>query len=458
MVIAHNLTAMNAQRQYGIVTSSKAKSTEKLSSGYKINRAADDAAGLTISEKMRSQIRGLNQGSANIQDGVSLVQIADGALAEVNDMLHRMTELSIKSANGTNTSEDRVAIQKEIHQIIQEIDRIHESTEFNTMKLFDGLDKGTAPKEKLTKLITTAAGQAGYLTENFVYGGYDHASAKLDFSNINARNVKKIYDKGFSFTCSASCGETFEFKLVNGGGSGKTEVGSTHLYTVDIKGLTNGKDIAKKIWDTVVANPTSWSVSASAPAGTQQVGHANGLLYNSSEPSKLLVFTTMDRQGPETFKPGGSKYGSPYGKVNCSGLDEDEGKVKNFWIQASGSSPDDGMKLEVSRMDAEYIGIIDVDVSTQDGAKDAIDVIKDATSMISAMRSDLGAYQNRLEHAYANNMNKAENTTAAESRIRDTDMAEMMMKFTKDNILAQATEAMMAQANQSTQGVLSLLQ
>lgn len=405
---------------------------------------------------MRSQIRGLNQGSANIQDGVSLVQIADGALAEVNDMLHRMTELSIKSANGTNTSEDRAAIQKEIHQIIQEIDRIHESTEFNTMKLFDGIDPGSAPVEKLSKMITVNGGQAGYMTDSFTYDGKTVASAKLDFSGINAKNVKKLYDNGFSFSCSVGCNETFEFKFLNGDGTGgkKDELsGPTHLYTVDIGGLTNGNDIAKKIWDTVVANPTGKSPDAAPATGSQVVGHGNGLLYDPADPAKLMVysFTTP----PTRFQNG---YSGPYGKVDCSGIQPEEGQVKNFWIQASGSSPKDGMMLEVARMDAETIGIKDIDVSDQDGAKDAIDVIKDATSMISAMRSDLGAYQNRLEHAYANNMNKAENTTAAESRIRDTDMAEMMMKFTKDNILAQATEAMMAQANQSTQGVLSLLQ
>ena len=276
-------------------------------------------------------------------------------------------------------------------------------------------------------------------------------SAELDFSGVNAGNISKLYDKGFSFTCTQGCSESFNFTFNNGKGDSfnPTAISSTRYkndYDIDISGCTTGADITKKIFDYVYANPPTVD-GGQTLSDTQaiQVGHANALFYDSTNPDKLVVFSTTEGT-------------SNWGEVDCSGITPDAGKIKKFWIQASGSSPDDGMTLEVSRMDAKYIGIDQINVSDQDGAKDAIDVIKDATSMISAMRSDLGAYQNRLEHAYANNMNKAENTTAAESRIRDTDMAEMMMKFTKDNILAQATEAMMAQANQSTQGVLSLLQ
>ena len=449
MVIAHNMLAMNAQRQYGLVVSDKKKSTEKLSSGYKINRAADDAAGLTISEKMRSQIRGLNQGSDNIQDGISLVQIADGALAEVNDMLHRMTELSIKSANGTNTEEDRNAIQKEISQIIQEIDRIHESTEYNTMPLFDGDVDRTGDGHRLGGLVNCDAADTGKMTQD--YKG--RAAAILDFSPINSSNIDQLKDKSFSFKCVAGCGEEFKFKFIEGNGSDSK---SLHYFEIDIADLTSGGEIVDKIYSTVQDAAAAGKITYNGTKNSSltygvAVGHANGL--DKKDGNTLVVYGAS---GYDSKSFSGSQ-----GVVDVTeiiGPPTELGKMKPFWIQASGSSPDDGIQIEVEKMDAEYIGIDTIDVSTQDGAKKAIDKVKDATSMISAMRSDLGAYQNRLEHAYANNENKAENTTAAESRIRDTNMAEMMMKLTKENILAQAGEAMMAQANQSTQGVLSLLQ
>ena len=270
MVVQHNLTAMNANRQLGVTTSSQSKVTEKLSSGYKINRAADDAAGLTISEKMRSQIRGLTQASTNAQDGISCVQTAEGALTEVHSMLQRMNELAVKAANGTNTSEDLSAIQKEVSALKTEINRVSQSTQFNTLNLLDG---------------------------------------------------------------------TFS-KTLQVGAQNKTE----QTIAISIK------------------------------------------------------------------------------KMSCS-----------------------------------QIGVGSVDVSTQRGAKLAIDSIKDAIKEVSSQRSDLGAIQNRLEHTIANLDNVVENTTAAESQIRDTDMAKTMVEFTKNNILSQAGTSMLAQANQSTQGVLSLL-
>lgn len=454
MVVAHNLAAMNTQRQYGIVLFDRKKSTEKLSSGYKINRAADDAAGLTISEKMRSQIRGLNQGSENIQDGISLVQIADGALAEVNDMLHRMTELSVKSANGTNTDEDRSAIQKEMQQIISEIDRIHESTEFNTMKLFDGDVDKKGDGSKLGGLVKCAAADTGKMTQD--YNG--RAAALLDFSPINDSNIDQLKDKSFSFRCVMGCGETFKFKFIEGDGTKSrlaSDSSSMHYFEIDIAGMSSGTEIVDKIFDTVkdAADNSkihyNGAVNSSLTYGVA-VGHANGL--DKVNGNTLAVYGAAGYDS--------RSFSGTQGVVDVTeivGPGKELGKMKPIWIQASSSSGEDGLDIELEKMDAEYIGIDKIDVSTQNGAKDAIEKITDATSMISAMRSGLGAYQNRLEHAYANNENKAENTTAAESRIRDTDMALEMVKYTKQGILQQASEAMMAQANQSTQGVLSIL-
>jgi flagellin len=274
MVVQHNMQAMNANRQLGVTTEGQKKVTEKLSSGYKINRAADDAAGLTISEKMRSQIRGLTQASANAQDGVSCVQTAEGALTEVHSMLQRMNELAVKAANGTNTSADRTAIQSEVSALAKEISRVAESTQFNTLNLLNG-----------------------------------------------------------SFSA--------------------------------------GKNL--------------------------QVGTAN-------------VATQR-------------------------------------------------IVVSIQKMDATTLGVstTSINVGTESGAQQAITKITQAIAKVSKQRSDLGAIQNRLEHTIANLDNVVENTQAAESQIRDTDMAKTMVEYTKNNILSQAGTSMLAQANQSTQSVLSLL-
>ena len=273
MVVQHNLTAMNANRQLGITTGQQAKSSEKLSSGYKINRAADDAAGLTISEKMRSQIRGLNKASDNAQDGISLIQTAEGALNEAHSILQRMNELATQAANDTNTSSDRTAIQKEIDALTSELDRIASTTQFNTQNLLDGKFSG----------------------KKLQVGALQNQKISIKITTMNAKGI------GIS-------------------------AGTNNLVT--------------------------------------------------------------------TFTKAGS----------------------------------------------------------------AMTVFQHAISRVSTMRSELGALQNRLEHTVANLDNVAENTQTAESRIRDTDMAEEMVEYSKNNILAQAGQSMLAQANQSTQGVLSLLQ
>lgn len=270
MIVQHNMQAMNTNRQLGITTSAQSKSTEKLSSGYKINRAADDAAGLAISEKMRSTIRGLNRASTNAQDGISVVQIAEGALNETHSILQRMNELATQAANDTNTTVDRNSIQDEINQLTSEIDRIRSTTQFNTMNLLDG--------------------------------------------SFTGKNL---------------------------------QVGSLSGQKIDIK---------------------------------------------------------------------------------------------------------------ISNMDAQTLGITGLQMSSFASAGSAMDSIQSAIDLVSAQRSYLGALQNRLDHTIANLDTNAENTQAAESRIRDTDMASEMVTYSKNNILAQAGQSMLAQANQSTQGVLSLLQ
>lgn len=460
MVLSHNLTAMNANRQLGIVTGKSAKSSEKLSSGYKINRAADDAAGLSISEKMRNLIRSLDQGSENIQHGTSLVQIADGELAEVNDMLHRITELSVKAANGTNSESDRKAIQEEINQIIKEIDRIHTTAKFNETYLFDGTDPMHGEGNKLGGLVESPSALKGRMVEAYKKDGKYYSAGILDFSPINSTNIDQLYDKSFSFVCTAGCGETFKFTFSNGGGDILTNNGDNHEYTVDIKGIKRGAELIDRVFEAVKAQPANDGYGKVSSDTDLKVSHYGWLTKDGEQ--KLVIYSD-DRV---TNKPSDvEKYDKDSYKNTSRGKVDGaeimgagrQRQVKNLKIQCS-NEVNDVIWLQLERMDSAYIGVKNIDVTTEGGALDAINVVSQADLLVSEMRARYGAYQNRLEHSYNNNQNKLENTTAAESRIRDTDMAEEMVEYSKNNILKQAGQSMLAQANQSKQGVLSLLQ
>ena len=459
MVLSHNLTAMNANRQLGIVTGKSAKSSEKLSSGYKINRAADDAAGLSISEKMRNLIRSLDQGSENIQHGTSLVQIADGELAEVNDMLHRITELSVKAANGTNSESDRKAIQEEISQIIKEIDRIHTTAKFNETYLFDGTDPMHGPGNTLGGLVESPSALTGGMVEEYKKGNKNCSAAILDFSPINSSNIDQLYGKSFSFVCTEGCKETFKFTFANGGGDKRKDYTSPlkHEYTVDIKGIKRGAELIDRVFEAVKNNPVYPSTSTDTDLN---VSHAGWLTKDGEH--KLVIYSKGDRGSSES--PTAAPKFPNASRTGDGGVDGAEimgagrqRQVKSLKIQCS-NAVNDVIWLQLERMDSAYIGVKNIDVTTEGGALDAINVVSQADLLVSEMRARYGAYQNRLEHSYNNNQNKLENTTAAESRIRDTDMAEEMVEYSKNNILKQAGQSMLAQANQSKQGVLSLLQ
>ncbi len=371
MVVQHNLTAMNSNRMLGVTTKAQAKSTEKLSSGYKINRAADDAAGLSISEKMRKQIRGLTQASANAQDGISAVQTAEGALAEVHDMLQRMNELAVKAANGTNSSDDRTYIQNEVDQLVSEIDRVAETTKFNETYLLKGLDTyKTIPN---TVQIGGAAVTAGT------------PITLADATNITYAGGSKAYHY-------------------------KSDATEAELKADPL--LFNDK------YD--FANAISADANASATAN--------------------VASAIIDKDGKLVF----------YAKENALALDLHVG---------ADSASTNKIGLTIEAMDAKGLGIYGLKVDGNDGVKAtaAIDTIKEAIQRVSTQRSGLGAVQNRLEHTINNLDNVVENTTAAESLIRDTDMASEMVKYSNNNILAQAGQSMLAQANQVNQGVLSLL-
>ena len=622
MVVQHNLTAMNSNRMLGVTTSAQAKSSEKLSSGYRINRAADDAAGLTISEKMRKQMRGLDRASTNAQDGVSAVQTAEGALTEVHSMLQRMNELANQASNGTNSEADRDAIQAEVDQLTTEIDRVSETTKFNETYLLKGNADGTSSEKTVNahdaglagKLVDNGNGTSTFTANELKDGdkvtiagkeytiGTTGKGSVADPSTLN-KNIDgyekyttvdtKTLSVGDSVTAS---GKTYtltdKVAVANAGfvATDKFKIGETEFEIVADAATPTGNqiklsDVSKKINDALAvgqqvtttklgADTKSHTVvSALADGEKSTVGlgnlQANSVagvvnlkagdsvtisgkttIATSETPQSAKdtydainalaagntvkigsgvdakTYTIVDSDDDEdatTFKAtketilskikdgatvdvngAGSK--TVIGNIGSDGTDSDvitakqayakmvdelkvassigtdkaaevtnDGKGKFTIKQGSvevkdalsfnlhvGADADMTNKITVNieSMDAAGLGIKGINVSDNNGsaATYAIDAIADAISKVSSQRSALGAVQNRLEHTISNLDNVVENTTAAESRIRDTDMAEEMVNYSKNNILAQAGQSMLAQANQSNQGVLSLLQ
>ena len=410
MVVQHNLTAMNSNRMLGLTTKTQAKSTEKLSSGYKINRAADDAAGLSISEKMRKQIRGLTQASSNAQDGISAVQTAEGALNEVQDMLQRMNELAVKSANGTNSADDRQYIQDEIDQLTTEIDRVSETTKFNEAYLLKG-DSTTTDKATFI--------QSGYAVARNLYAeGSDTA--------LTTAQLKEALEKGQKiYTDTSASGQTDD-KIAK---ANKDYAYVTKLYDKDGKEVSAENVLAGKNAD-----------------GTTDAQH-----YYTSDAGK----TGNDNDANVAIAVADAK------KTDGTGYLEQfdvNGKLSFNLHVGADSSSNNKIGVEISSMSAAGIGVKNLKVDTEYDATAAVDRISAAIQKVSTQRSALGAVQNRLEHTINNLDNVVENTTSAESQIRDTDMATEMVKYSNNNILAQAGQAMLAQSNQANQGVLSLLQ
>ena len=591
MVVQHNMQAANANRMLNVTTSAQSKSTEKLSSGYRINRAADDAAGLTISEKMRKQIKGLDRASTNAEDGVSAVQTAEGALTEVHSMLQRMNELATQSANGTNSTTDRKAIQDEIDQLTTEIDRVSETTKFNETYLLKGNTDGTTSKVKLN---AHDAGLAGKLTDN----GNGTATFKAD--TLAVGDKVKIAGKEYTIGNSADSadyakkGET-AVKPVGIGDS----VTSGNTTTTIVAKVTTATAATAANWSDgnkfKDADGTEWTIATATDETAHTVKVADianylkdGCTIVSSANTKLVGTSVVDDLGknevsiadttgitalqngikagdtvtvngttktvtaetPKTYdeikaltaldeKDTAVKIGSKSYKIGTS-TDEATGYITkddflaaikdgdkvtvgaNVYTAIIKSSDDDSITLEdaygkmakeletassigadtaatvknngngtfditkgtvdvkealsfnlhvgadadstnkitvdIDSMSSAGLGIKGIKADTEQDATYAIDAIADAISQVSSQRSALGAIQNRLEHTINNLDNVVENTTSAESRIRDTDMAEEMVNYSKNNILAQAGQSMLAQANQSNQGVLSLLQ
>lgn len=466
MVITHNLPAMNAQRQFDNVSAVLSGSAEKLSSGYKINRAGDDAAGLSISEKMRTQIKGLNKGATNIQDGISLVNVADGALEEVQDILQRMNELSVQAANDTNMDEDRNALNEEIKVLAEEITRICKDTTFNTQHILD--DVKATNITSITQLVKCKAADSGYLDESVLSNSSTptnpkwYPAAKLDFSGVTAADISKLDGKGFSFTCSQSCAEEFEFKFKTDG-TGSTASNLTgdvrHIYEIDISQCQSGADIVSELYNFVAANQPNGNKGTHSDIMTDaiRVCHSNDLAINGST---LYVYAN---HSPSSSQAAAEKQyprtpGSKYGAIDASSLVNinDNEVVNEFYIQCS-SNADDKQLIKTHKMNAKLLGVDALSVTSHTSASKAITTVQKAIDKVSGYRSELGAYTNRLETSYNNVRNTSENIQRSESLIRDTDMAEEMMNYTKSSILSQAGSMMLAQANLKNQNVLSLL-
>ncbi|MGO5027890.1 flagellin N-terminal helical domain-containing protein [Candidatus Agathobaculum pullicola] len=560
MRIQHNIMAMNAYRNYTNNTSALSKNLEKLSSGYKINRAGDDAAGLAISEKMRAQITGLETAQKNAKDGISLVQTAEGALTEVHDMLNRMVELATQSANGTyNNETDRLQLQKEVDQLQEEIDRIADSANFNGIKLLDGSLAGKSEVNNVAMDASTAV-KGIYTTAN--------TAATTSLTNLSTDDIGKTIDYTVTWKDANGAEQTTTVKLTyQGDGTGIDNTAATKNYFTDINGnkynlQADGTLAQTQVQAAIVASlkadkvfSENFDIAASGTAisltsklegsaGAQVVGigvsettsltgnvgfataMAGGVTRSKEPYDSLQKFNAANLQVGATadeledlqkkiFELDGNKFLVANGLSNdqIKGLGDDvtiidigtgtigatqAGKIAAEITRVTGmetmanktvadaniiatdivftkdklnlngneltlqigdtSDAFNQLSVKIQDMHAASLGIDAVDISTQDGAAAAVDIIKNAINMVSDVRGTLGATQNRLDHTINNLSVMTENIQDAESTIRDTDVADEMMAYTKNNILVQSAQAMLAQANQVPQGVLQLLQ
>lgn len=520
MRIQHNIAALNSYRNLTNNNNGVAKNLEKLSSGYRINRAGDDAAGLAISEKMRAQITGLESAQKNANDGISLVQTAEGALTEVHSMLNRMVELSTQAANGTYDNQtDRANLQKEIQSLKDEIDRISDGTNFNGINLLDGsmgssgtsgvavdvkypglsTNTGVLALQAATKSQSTIA--AGTGTTAYTLGSkynleltFSDASGNLQKKNIeftaknvdatNAANLTEISDQmkkalGDGFTITAGANQII-IAANAAGSANKLEVFSTKVTNDTGADVTGGIGSATN----TSGLDAYYRLSGTAIGGYQGTGNADDFTFEIN--GQKFAFATTDGAkkldtGVNYITTAGNTGTVVTGDVanmislinNKTGIGAVIEGGTNIDLKAGTKVGNSGngltlqigdtaesfnqITVSVDSMSSTALGLSGVNVSTQEGAKSAVKIIKNAINQVSSTRGDLGAVQNRLEHTINNLSVTSENMTAAESRIRDVDMASEMMAYTKNNILVQASQAMLAQANQIPQGVLQLL-
>lgn len=513
MIINHNMNALNAHRNMNVNNTAAGKSMEKLSSGLRINRAGDDAAGLAISEKMRGQIRGLTQASRNASDGISMIQTAEGALSETQNILQRMRELSVQSSNDTNTAEDRQSIQKEIEQLTEEIDRIGNNTEFNTQSLLKGdgstkleaselkigtVVKGTDVETKEVKASLKATAQANFKIK--ISGQEINLKTTTATATDNAKEMetqlKEAIEKSDllrgQFTVTLNNDEVSIEAIKGGnfeGGKGSIEVPATNGIVVDGGNANTAKTV---VGETKEATAASVTIDLAGMADKKDNLYGTGItigntqieFYDASEGQYTGDAVGVDISGVNAgaddelvnaiIKQAGNKIegatisvGNGTDKLLISSTTKGanstvnvEDGAKNDGFEATfqvGANSNQTISISIGDMRADALGVKNVDLTTAKGSQEATSTIQAAIEKVSTERAGLGAVQNRLEYTISNLDNTTENLTSAESTLRDVDMAKEMMTFSKNNILNQAAQAMLAQANQQPQNVLSLL-
>ncbi|WP_027416155.1 flagellin [Aneurinibacillus terranovensis] len=406
MIINYNGMAANSLRMLGMNTTAQAKTTEKLSSGLRINRAGDDAAGLAISEKMRGQIRGLDQASRNSQDGISMIQTAEGALNETHDILQRMRELAVQASNDTNTDQDRKNIQSEVGQLEKEIDRIGNTTQFNTKNLLDGsMGKATAAVANQNK------------------------NQALNSTTVSTTALTALTD-------------------TNGNSLG---IKSTDTITVNY--TVNGALTTQKF----AVSASTVATLAGKIAGTTLIASTSGLTLNTTATGTAAAIEGITISVTDSTGTDRTVASSALSAFNETQEARDAKVADGSATLLIGANGGQNLKVDINDMRAQALGVNNLQVTTQAGANTAIKVIDNAIQKVSAERGKLGSFQNRLEHTINNLGTSSENLSSAEARIRDVDMAKAVMDNTKNSILAQAAQSMLAQANQQPQQVLQLL-
>ena len=519
MIINHNMNALNAHRNMNVNNTAAGKSMEKLSSGLRINRAGDDAAGLAISEKMRGQIRGLTQASRNASDGISMIQTAEGALNETQNILQRMRELSVQSSNDTNTAADRQSIQKEIEQLTEEIDRIGNNTEFNTQSLLKGdgstkleatgvtINAMVAGKDRETtetnieiqvkadavetsatielngeKINVSVAANAG-LTKTDIASELQKQIQEEIEKNSQLKDQYKVTVSSDKVKIEAVKGGKYDGDqgkiVVKGTGAANLKSGGTDI-AADVKG-TDGTTTGATSATTKIAMPNTNDISkligkGMTIAGTQiefydagkgvyegsSVGIDIGGITNKNDLANAIVNQAGGKIKGATISNdnnGNNLVVSSLEKGSKSSVKVEDG-AKNEGFEATfqvGANSNQTISISIGDMRANALGVKNVDLTTAEGSQEATATIQAAIEKVSTERAGLGAVQNRLEYTISNLDNTTENLTSAESTLRDVDMAKEMMTFSKNNILNQAAQAMLAQANQQPQNVLSLL-
>lgn len=468
MIIAHNLAAMNTGRQHNIVVENQKKESERLSSGYRINRAADDAAGLAISEKMRGQVRGLRRASENLQDGIAMVQTADGAMGEISSILQRMRELSVQGANDTNHTDDRAAIQMELNELVKEIDRIGEETEFNKKKILQGV---AVTREYVIPASTaTIVEYSGGVIPSIVnYSGsvdFDDSppytgsqtSKTMDFSGVTDANKNNLIGEGFKLICTLGCRQEFAFVFRDSSGAFAATNGindttpgavianggtsNSKVFEIDINSFHSGKELVSNIFS---------YVQDFLNGGTgNHIGHDNQIATDATG-NKLTIYgsgiwgefqagvaTVTTKHIPEQRYT--MTYNEPGDRVIQAGANAGQIILLHFPVISSNT-----------------LGLYNLNVSSHEAAGRSISYIDNAIKNLSSYRSQMGAYQNRMEHAVKVDDTAGENMQASESLIRDQDMASAIMNYTKNDVLAQAGVYMMLHAKASSEAVLQLL-